>query len=112
MGRRRRLLVRDAKIELRRDDLRRASDDVGAVPLLHLYGAVRLADGFALTLDVEGAGSAQGRALDAALHLAREWLSGWRAAIGYRTIEGGADNDTVYTFAWLHFASFSVGYRF
>lgn len=106
------LLVRDAKIELRQGDLRRTNDNIGLVPLLHLYGAVRLNGGFEVTLDAEGAGSTQGRALDAAVHLARSWPSGWRAAVGYRTLEGGADNDSVYTFAWLHFASISVGYRF
>jgi hypothetical protein len=31
---------------------------------------------------------------------------------GYRTIEGGADVDAVYTFAWLHFGVVSLRYRF
>lgn len=26
--------------------------------------------------------------------------------------EGGADNDELYTFAWLHYLTFGAGYRF
>ncbi len=40
------------------------------------------------------------------------FVSGWYAAAGYRTLEGGADNDDVYAFAWLHYAQVSVGRRF
>lgn len=29
-----------------------------------------------------------------------------------RTLEGGADNDTVYSFAWFHYEFISVSYRF
>jgi hypothetical protein len=36
----------------------------------------------------------------------------WELAFGYRTIEGGADVEEVYTFAWLHFAVGSVRFRF
>ena len=36
----------------------------------------------------------------------------WTVAAGYRTIEGGADNEDVYTFAWLHSVVASVGFRF
>jgi hypothetical protein len=31
--------------------------------------------------------------------------------IGYRTVEGGADNDEVYNFAWLHYAVAGVELR-
>jgi hypothetical protein len=31
---------------------------------------------------------------------------------GYRTVEGGADVDEVYNFAWLHYAVLSASYRF
>jgi len=33
-------------------------------------------------------------------------------AAGYRTVEGGADVDEVYNFAWLHYAVLSVSYGF
>jgi hypothetical protein len=28
------------------------------------------------------------------------------------TLEGGSDNDDVYTFAWLHYALAKIGYSF
>jgi hypothetical protein len=31
---------------------------------------------------------------------------------GYRTVEGGADTDDVYAFAWFHYAVVSAIYRF
>ena len=42
-----------------------------------------------------------GRAVDAALTAQYHFDSGGYAAGGYRTLEGGADNYDVYTFAWL-----------
>ena len=59
-----------------------------------------------------GAWSPMGRAVDAALTAQHTFDSGWFLAAGYRTLEGGADNDDVYTFAWLHYAVAAVGYRF
>ncbi len=106
------VLVRDAKIQLQQGALKQADEDLGFVPLLHLYGAYLFNDRASAILDVEGAGASQGRAIDAALKLSYEWPSGWHASAGYRTLEGGADNDSVYTFAWLHYALLSVGYRF
>lgn len=106
------LLVRDAEITLEQGDKRQSEDDLGLVPLLHLYGEYRLNDHAFLVLDVEGAWSPMGRAVDMALMAQYNFDSGWYAAAGYRTLEGGADNDAVYTFAWLHYAQAAVGYRF
>jgi hypothetical protein len=105
-------LVRDADITLEQGDRKQSRDDLGLVPLLHLYGEYRLNDQVSVVLDVEGAWSSMGRAVDAAFTAQYDFDSGWYAAAGYRMLEGGADNDEVYTFAWLHFAQASVGYRF
>lgn len=106
------LLVRDAEIQLEQGSLRETNDNLGLVPLLHVYGAYQLSERTSLLLDVEGAAAPQGRAIDAALKLNYTWPSGWHTSAGYRTLEGGADNDSVYTFAWLHYALLSVGYTF
>ncbi len=105
-------LVRDAEVSLEQPGLKAAKDDLGLVPLLHLRGEYWMNDQTALVADVEGAAAAQGRAIDAALQLQWDFRPGWRAAAGYRTIEGGADNDEVYTFAWLHQVVVSLGARF
>jgi len=106
------LLVRDAKVELKQGTLKESNTDLCLVPLLHLYGRYFFNERVTATLDVEGAGASQGRAIDAAVKVAYEWPSGWHAAAGYRTLEGGADNNSVYTFAWLHFVLFKIGYAF
>ena len=106
------LLVRDAKVKLQQGPLRESNTDLGFVPLLHLYGGYFFNDRVSAILDIEGAGASQGRAVDAALKVVYEWPSGWHAAAGYRTLEGGADNNSVYTFAWLHFMLFEIGYAF
>ena len=105
-------LVRDAEIALEQGGRRQSRDDLGVVPLLHLYGEFRLTGRSSLVLDVEGAGASAGRAVDAALAARHDFDSGWYAAAGYRTLEGGADNDDVYAFAWLHYVHVAAGYRF
>jgi hypothetical protein len=87
-------------------------DNVGFVPLI--YGGVRFQAhprlGFDLELDALGA--PQGRAEDLALKA--EWVvtDGLAASVGYRVVEGGADNDKVYTFALFHYAVVGLSYRF
>ena len=105
-------LVRDADIRLKQGALEENRDDLGFVPLLHLYGAWTPDDHWSVIFDFEGAAAPQGRALDAALKAQYAFDSGWHLAGGYRTLEGGADNDSVYTFAWLHYLFLSTGYRF
>ena len=105
-------LVRDAEIALEQGETRRSRKDLGLVPLIHLYGEYRFNEQVSAILDLEGAWAPMGRAVDAAIMARYEFDSGWYVAPGYRTLEGGADNDDVYTFAWLHYAQFSVGYRF
>ena len=105
-------LVRDADITLEQEGKMQSKEDLGVVPLLHLYGQYRLNHQASVILDLEGAWSPTGRALDAALTAQYDFNSGWYVAAGYRTLEGGADNDEVYTFAWLHYAHATIGYRF
>lgn len=104
--------VRDARIALHRDEQVAEDTDVGFVPLLHLQGRARLSSRWGLTLEVDGLASTQGRAFDVAAKLQYELTDRWNAAFGYRTIEGGADVDDVFNFAWLNFAVASIGYGF
>jgi hypothetical protein len=106
------VLVRDAEIALEQGDKKQSRDDLGVVPLLHLYGEYHWTDDLDLVLDVEGLASPQGRAFDAALKARYALGENGYASAGYRTLEGGSDIDEVYTFAWLHYALLEVGYRF
>ena len=105
-------LIRDAKIELRQGAKTASDDDLGFVPLAFLRLRRDLGDRTYVAFDVEGLGSPQGRAIDASAKLHYEMTEKLNLGFGYRTIEGGADVDTVFNFAWLHFAAISIGYDF
>lgn len=103
--------IRDATIALQQGATSSRKDDLGFVPLLHLAADWRAADRWSLRLDTEGLGGGPGRAIDAAAELAYDLDDRWEVQLGYRTVEGGADVDEVYNFAWLHYAVASVVWR-
>lgn len=103
--------VRDAVIALEQDGVASRKDDLGFVPLLHAAGEWRFAAPWQLSLDVDGLAGGPGRAVDAALELGYDVADRWRVQGGYRMVEGGADVDAVYTFAWLHYATVSLVWR-
>jgi len=104
--------VRDARIALRQDDTFAEDTDLGFVPLLHLSGDARLSSRLRFTLDFDGLAAPQGRAFDVAAKLGYSLSNRWEVAFGYRAIEGGADVEQVYNFAWLHFAVGALRVRF
>lgn len=104
--------VRDAKIELTHGAVSSAKTNTGFVPLL--YGGVRwqVTDALALDLDADAAAASQGRAEDVALRLEAKVSPKVDLFVGARTLEGGADNDEVYSFAWFAYAVGGVAVRF
>jgi len=102
------VFVRDARIALQQEGKLAEDTDVGIVPLVHFSGIGRISDRWRFMFDFEGLGSTQGRAFDIAAKLGYKLTDRWELAFGYRTIEGGADVEQVYNFAWLHFAVASV----
>jgi hypothetical protein len=104
--------VRDAKIELSGSGLESTKSNTGVVPLL--YGGVRwqVSDTLALDLDVDAAAASQGRAEDVALRLEKKVSPKVDLFVGARTLEGGADNEEVYSFAWFAYAIGGVAFRF
>lgn len=104
--------LRDAEVRLRQGSVTARDTDLGFVPLLHVAMEWRAASRTHLRLDVDGLAGGPGRAVDAALKLGYDVADRWAVNVGYRTLEGGADVDRVYAFAWLHYAVFSLSYRF
>lgn len=105
------LFIRDAKIELRQGDIRSSDDNIGFVPLFALRTQYDFSEQWSVELDTDLAWAPQGRAIDLALLIKRDLPGGWDLAAGYRTIEGGADNSNVYTFAWFNAAVLRAGYQ-
>lgn len=104
--------VRDAKIELTQGSTTSRKTDLGFVPLLHLAGDWRFSPGWRLGLDADALAGGPGRAEDVAVTLGRDLGDAWTVTAGYRTVEGGADVDEVYAFAWLHYAVVGIERRF
>jgi hypothetical protein len=104
--------IRDAKIQLDQEGVVARKTDVGFVPLLHLAGSYRLGERWQLALDLDALAGGPGRAEDVALEIRYTAGDRWRFSGGYRTVEGGADVDEVYNFAWLHYAVLSAEMRF
>lgn len=104
--------IRDAKVRLEQPGVAAQKTDVGFVPLLHVRGEWEPAARWRVSLDLDALAGGPGRAEDAALKLNRDLGESWTVSLGYRTLEGGADVDAVYNFAWLHYAVVSTEFRF
>lgn len=103
--------IRSAVIRLEQGATASEKTDLGFVPLLHLAGDWRFAPDWRLSLDMDALAGGPGRAEDVALEVNYDLDRHWTLQAGYRMVEGGADVDEVYTFAWLHFAAVSVVWR-
>jgi len=106
------LNIRDAEIRLQQGAQSRVEKNTGVVPLLALEGEWRFAPGWYGLLDFEGLAAPQGRAIDAALKLGYQVSPDITVAGGYRFLDGGADNDDLYTFARFDSAVLSLTWRF
>jgi hypothetical protein len=104
--------MRDAKIELEQGSKTSKDTDLGFVPLLYLGADWQFVENWHLILDFEGLAGGPGRAFDTALKLQYTINDHWGLSAGYRTLEGGADVESVYNFAWLHYAVVSASFRF
>ena len=104
--------IRDAKIELEQGETTARDTDTGFVPLFLFEADYSITDRWHFLVDVDALAGGPGRAEDVALKIGYDLTDRWRVTGGYRTIEGGADVDDVYNFAWFHSAVVSGVYRF
>jgi hypothetical protein len=96
------LFLRDAEVQLTQGAVSASDSNVGLVPLANLAAEYRANQRFSLLAEFDGLAAPQGRALDFTLKGIYDLNEQCSLAFGYRTIEGGADNDEVYSFAWLN----------
>ncbi len=104
--------IRDAKIRLEQEGESSEKTDLGFVPLVHLCLDYQLSRRWGIILDIDALAGGPGRAEDLSLKLCYSMNERLRVTGGYRTLEGGADVEEVYNFAWLHYAVVSVLYGF
>ncbi len=105
------LLVRDAYIEVEGDGQSAKSSNLGFVPLLNFHVSGTITPFFGILFEGEGLASAQGRAFDILTALVFHLSDSLSVKAGYRFIEGGADNEKVYTFSLFHFATAGIEVR-
>ncbi len=87
--------------------------NVGFVPLVNLHMEWKPRNSrFGLLFDADALAAPQGRAEDVLLAATWAMRDDVQLRLGYRTLEGGADNDEVYSFAWLHYAVASVNVQY
>ena len=102
--------IRDAEIALYGGTESGSKTNTGFVPLLNLHLEWRPGAGdFGVLFDADALAAPQGRAEDVLLAVTWAARDGVDLYAGYRTLEGGADNDEVYNFSWLHYGA--VGMR-
>lgn len=106
------LKVRDADIRVSQQNTSANYDNLGLVPLLYLAYKYNLSDSLSLFTNADFATSSQGRAFDYTLKLRKKINKNYNLGVGYRVLEGGADNDKVFTFSLLHYATLDLNVEF
>ena len=100
--------IRDAGIEISGGDKTSQNTNVGFVPLLSFLLEWRFSPVLRLLLEGDAAAAPQGRAEDVQLAVVYQKGEKWALRVGYRILEGGADNDRVYNFALLNYVLVGV----
>ena len=96
--------IRNAKIELVQGSTKSPYDNLGFVPLFYFRYQHEFSDEWSFDSDLDFAAAPQGRAADLSLLLVKKIDEQKSFGLGYRTLEGGADNDKVFTFSWFNYA--------
>jgi len=106
------LKVRDAFIELSQTDRSKARKSVGIVPLVYIYSKYKFDNNVLMTFDFDGLIAPQGRAFDVALMLGYYFNPTFQIDLGYRMLEGGADNKKVYNFSQINYYFTALQFNF
>jgi hypothetical protein len=104
--------VRDAVTRLESNGKMAEKTNVGAVPLVNFKLERRLGARASVLLEGDALAAPQGRAEDIFAGILVHAGTQWSIKAGYRFLEGGADNDEVYTFALVHYVAAGVVVRF
>lgn len=104
--------IRDAKIKLTNDTTSSSKDNIGFVPLINFNFNYIFYDNLTFIFDLDALAAPQGRAEDVLLALAYKVNDSLNFNLGYRLLEGGADNDKVYTFALVNYFVLGFEYKF
>jgi hypothetical protein len=97
--------IRDAKITLASAGLESEKTNVGFVPIINFRMLWKPDEKFGILLEGDALAAPQGRAEDVLIAATYRFSDHLGLKAGYRILEGGADNDEVYSFALFNYAS-------
>jgi len=97
--------IRDAKITLASAGLEREKVNVGFVPIINFRMLWKPDEKFGILLEGDALAAPQGRAEDILVAATYRLSDHFGLKAGYRILEGGADNDEVYTFSLFNYAA-------
>jgi hypothetical protein len=100
--------IRDAKISLSGGGVSSAKTNVGFVPLINFRFLWNAGSSVGLLVEADALAAPQGRAEDVLAAVVLRLTDSSAIRAGYRILEGGADNDTVYNFSLFHYAVLGV----
>lgn len=100
--------IRDASISLKSRDLESVKTNVGFVPIINFRLYWKPDDKFGFLVEGDALAAKQGRAEDVLAAVTYKVTENIGFKAGYRILEGGADNDEVYSFALFHYASLGL----
>jgi hypothetical protein len=104
--------IRDASIRIDNGVNSSEKANTGFVPLINFAIDWRLGSQLGLIMEGDALAAPQGRAEDVLLAFYTAPTDKLRLRLGYRVLEGGADNDEVYTFALVHYLSVGATWSF
>lgn len=95
--------IRDAAVELSGGGLRAEKTNTGFVPILNFALEWQVANALRVLIEADALAAPQGRAEDVLAAIRYDLGDHFALKGGYRLLEGGADNDEVYSFALVHY---------
>lgn len=104
--------IRDAAISVEGGLLKAEKANTGFVPLINFRAEWTISSRFGVLFDGDALAAPQGRAEDVLLALTTSTNKNLQFKFGYRLLEGGADNDEVYTFALVNYLALGATWRF
>lgn len=104
--------IRDAEIGLKIGTKEAIKDDLGFVPLINFRALLKLNQKFGFLLEGDALAAPQGRAEDILAAFTYNQSEKFKIKLGYRILEGGADNDEVYTFSLINYAALGLEIQF
>jgi hypothetical protein len=104
--------IRDAAISVEGGGRKTEKDNTGFVPLINFLVDWRFATPWTFRVAGDALAGPQGRAEDVLFAMVYNASTSTSVVAGYRILEGGADNDEVYTFSLFHYAVGGIEVRF